>query len=138
MAKVIVIEDDKAFGSMVMLSLEAEGHSVRLFDQAQKAVEGYMADPAAIIVTDVIFRSGGRPQAEGGILAAHRIKAAARKQGREVAVIVMSGAYQFIGMENIFDIARSVGADAVLAKPFEPGDLTDLIMSVLAKQNASD
>ena len=131
MTSIILIEDDEDFGPLLLASLEETGHAVRLYTNTVDALEGYKKSPAEVIVTDVIIRENGRVVADGGITAIWKIKQEAAKTDQSVAVIAISGAHYMIGMESILSTAQSIGADAVLEKPFAEEELMETIASVL-------
>jgi two-component system, chemotaxis family, chemotaxis protein CheY len=84
-------------------------------------LRSFTRDPTALVVTDIIM-----PNREGieTILALKKLRPS-------VKVIAISGGLR-LGPGDFLDLARHVGADAVLAKPFRPSDLLDVAERLLA------
>jgi len=136
MANVLVLEDDPTLASFIQLSLEEDGHFVRVCTSAATALERFKQDRFDLVVSDIIIKEKGRPVADGGISLIWRIKQAARAEGRRVPVIAISGSYSNPGMQDILTTAETIGADKVLKKPFDPDDLLDAVRDLLAPAQA--
>lgn len=110
--RALVIDDDDFVRATVASMLEAAGYDVH---QAQDGDSGLMLfeeHRPELVVTDVLM-----PNKEGieTILEL-------RQRNAEVRIIAMTGGGE-IGATPILDVARKLGADDVLHKPFSRNDL---------------
>ena len=121
MAMVLLVDDDTAFRSTTRRLLERLGHVVREAADGRAAREAMRADPADVVLMDV-YMAG-----EDGIEATRRL--AAEFPGARVVVMSGGGA---LPTELTLALARSLGALAVLAKPFSRDELSRALDQVLA------
>jgi CheY-like chemotaxis protein len=120
MALILVIDDDEALRRMILRTLGSKKHRTI---EAPNGVEGMKLveqhKPDAVI-TDILM-----PQKEG-IETIREI----RERAPGVKIIAISGG----GMSHnlmFLDVARAFGADAALAKPFRPNELSAVVEQVL-------
>lgn len=121
MANVLLIDDDELVRSMLTKALGYEGHTVTSAADGQQGVELTRTSTFDIVVTDLVM-----PVQEGveTILTL-------RRERPKLPIIAISG-----GVSNsklYLDIAAKIGARRILAKPFSPRELSDLITEVLAE-----
>jgi DNA-binding response OmpR family regulator len=120
MALILVIDDDDALRRVIQRTLRAKHHRVI---EAANGVEGMrLVDeqkPDAVI-TDILM-----PQKEG-IETIREI----RERAPGVKIIAISGGGTSHNL-MFLDVARAFGADAALAKPFRPNELTAAVDEVL-------
>jgi two-component system, chemotaxis family, chemotaxis protein CheY len=120
MALILVIDDDEAMRRLIVRTLSAGNHR---FVEASNGQDGMKMvgelKPDAVI-TDILM-----PQQEG-IQTTREI----RELAPETKIIAMSGGGSSHNL-MFLDVARAFGADAVLAKPFKPGELKETVTNVL-------
>jgi CheY-like chemotaxis protein len=109
------------------MSLTEAGHLVQLCSNASDGIRDYEREAADIVITDIFIRENGRPVSDGGITVSHQVKMLAKQNNTTVGVIAISGAVTHLGMGNILETAKQVGADLVLAKPFAPYELLEAV-----------
>ena len=119
MALILVIDDDPAMRRLVMRVLAGRHRLI----EAENGAEGLRLraqHQPDLIITDILM-----PQKEG-IETMREVKQLAPA----TKIIAISGG----AAPNLMylDMARSLGADAVLAKPFRPAELTDTVERLLA------
>ena len=120
MARILVIDDEELIRETIRMKLELSGHVVI---EAANGVEGLRALDDGLfdlVVTDIIM-----PEQEG-IETIRKI----RHRDPQVAIIAISGGgrgrnYQFI------DIAKKLGANDALSKPFTGSQLLALVETTL-------
>ena len=121
MVQVLVIDDEEEVRFTLQALLEAAGHEVKLAVNGRDGVAAYKAQPADLVITDIIM-----PDQEGietiTQLYAHDPKA---------KVIAMSGGGR-VGNMDFLQIAQRLGAKQVLRKPIRPEDLTNAVTQALA------
>lgn len=120
MARILVIDDEELIRETIRMKLEQSGHVVT---EAANGVEGLRALEDGLfdlVVTDIIM-----PEQEG-IETIRKI----RHRDPQVAIIAISGGgrgrnYQFL------DIAKKLGANEALSKPFTGSQLLALVETTL-------
>ena len=108
MARVLVIDDDEQLRSAVLRALARAGHDVVAAPDVAAALRLQQEALADLIVTD-IYMPG-----EDGMQAIRRF----RQMWPTVKILAMSGGV-LAGPADLGEHALLLGANAVLAKPFE-------------------
>lgn len=121
MAVVMVIDDDAALRRLIARALGGGGHEVVEAENGAEALALLPQHRPAIVVTDILM-----PKTEG-IETINKVK----ELFPDIKIIAMSGG----GMSRnlmFLDIARAIGAEATLAKPFRPAELVAAVDKLLA------
>jgi DNA-binding response OmpR family regulator len=118
---VLLIDDDLELLRQMTAAFSAAGYRVQAANDGQKGLARFKAEPAELVVTDIIM-----PTREGveTIVALRRVSA-------HVKIIAISGGFR-VGPEDFLKLARHVGADDTLPKPFRHGDLLAAAARLLA------
>jgi CheY-like chemotaxis protein len=120
MAKVLVIEDDELARESVSLILEESGHDVIQADDGDVGIQRMQREECDVVVTDIIM-----PTVDGlGVLAEIKL------HHPRTRVIAISGGGRLTPLSWL-DVAKKLGADEVLAKPFSAKDLNSCMQLVL-------
>src|SRR5689334_5660645 len=110
MTLVLVIDDDPQFRETMRTALERAGHRVVTASDGRNGIEQYRRFRPDVVVTDLVM-----PEADGA-----EALQAVRETNPLAKVIVTSGrAYSDVMLR----MAKQLGADAVLQKPFPHADL---------------
>lgn len=120
----IVLADDVPELRQLLASwLEEEGHSVTRASNGRDVVRLVREKPFDLIVTDIVM-----PQGDGwdAILAVNRIRPATR-------ILAISGGAHHMPAEACLRVAKGVGADAVLKKPFNRAQLIAAVTQVIGR-----
>ena len=118
MARIIVIEDESAIRRLVVRILGRGGHEIREADNGREGVALHRADAADLVITDIFM-----PE-QDGIETIRQI----REFSPDTPILAMSGG----GARELTDASDAgLGAQAVLAKPFSPGELTAAVEALL-------
>ena len=120
MALILVIDDDEAMRRLIMRTLSAGKHRLVEASNGQDGMKMVGELKPDAVITDILM-----PQQEG-IQTIREI----REIAPETKIIAMSGGGSSHNL-MFLDVARVFGADAVLAKPFKPGELKDTVANVL-------
>ncbi|HVS51273.1 MAG TPA: response regulator [Opitutaceae bacterium] len=126
MARLLIIDDDDLLRGVLAKSLTHAGHTVLQAPDGRQGVELTRVTPVDIVITDLIM-----PVQEG----VETILTLRREQPA-LPVIAMSG-----GASNsklYLEIAEKIGARRILAKPFTPKQLLEVIDEILAEQAAAE
>ena len=123
MAKVLVIDDDAAMRRMVVRALSAKGYDVAEAENGQDGLAAMEHANPAVVITDILM-----PKTEG-----IETITKAKERFPKTKIIAISGGG--ISRNLMFlDVARALGVDATLAKPFRPAELVDAVARVLAER----
>jgi CheY-like chemotaxis protein len=121
MPKILLVDDDDALRKMLRLILTKMGHVVREARDGQEAIEMCEQEEPDLVLTDIVM-----PGQEG-----LETIFALRHSKPNVKIIAMSGGGR-ISSTDYLQIAKSLGARRVLAKPFSSEQLSAAIGETLA------
>lgn len=113
---VLIIEDDTVLLSAMTEWLKAAGYRVMAASDGARGLVLFRQMPADIVVTDIIM-----PEREG-IETLMEVKAIAP----ETRVLAISGGGR-VHASDVLTLARSLGADAILAKPFRRESVLEMV-----------
>jgi CheY-like chemotaxis protein len=120
MALVIVVEDDVGLGTILARLLGGRKHEVRVVTEGSAALRLIGARPPDLMITDILM-----PGVDGleTIMRTRQIAPA-------VKIIAMSGDGGS-SRPDFLAMARKLGADALLRKPFGNAELIELVDRLL-------
>jgi len=119
--KILVIDDDKQVNKLVYSMLSNEKNEVlQAFDGVQGLEILKESPDIDLIITDIIM-----PEKEG-----IEIIRDVKKNHPKLKIIAISGGGR-IGAHSYLNLAKSLGADQILEKPFSKKELISLIDSIL-------
>ena len=122
MARILIIEDDDLLRDVLVTALQAAGHEVFQASDGKEGVRLYEAEPADLVLTDLVM------PIQEGVETIQQL----RRRNRDLPIIAMSG-----GVPNsklYLTIAGGMGASRVLAKPFTPQRLIEVVAEILSAQ----
>jgi len=122
MATIVVIDDDADVRQTLTRILGSAGHAVHEAAYGEAGLRLAAELAPALVITDILM-----PEKEGIEI----IRELRRAQPR-LRILAISGGGQ-PGALDFLDMARALGADAALAKPFRRVELLDLVTGLLAK-----
>ena len=122
MANILVIDDDKVVAGMIVAFLKADGHAVRMETNGKLGMESIASHPTDVVITDMFM-----PEKDG--LEAIRELRVLRP---DLPVIAISGGGTAAGGAEILNIARLMGAKAVITKPVMKAELLSAVQKCLA------
>jgi DNA-binding response OmpR family regulator len=121
-ARILVVDDTDSVRRLVALFLRAEGFEVVEAANGREARCRFEALPADLVVTDLYM-----PEEDG-----LELIAGLRDYIPKIPVVAVSGGGSR-GDTTTLQAAGSLGADAILEKPFDMTDLVEVIRGLLAK-----
>ena len=119
MARIHVFEDDTALRTAIRGVLEEAGFEVTEAADGERGLESFRAEPSEIVITDI------RMPEKTGNEAILELK----NEFPEVKIIAITGGGA-VGAELYINVARKLGADEALSKPFAPDELLKLVRSL--------
>ena len=118
MARILVIDDAADMRTLLEHTLRSAGHEVVLAADGREGVQQYRTQPADLVITDLCM------PIQQGLETIIQL----RKESPTVRIIAMCGKPTAMPM---LSAARSLGAVAVLQKPFSPDQLLAEVAKVL-------
>lgn len=117
--RVLVVDDDEVIRELLSMNFELEGFEVTTAADGEQALAAVAAAPPDVITLDVMM-----PRLSG-LEVADRLRSNPATAG--VRIILVSARAQET------DLARGegLGVDAYVTKPFEPGELIDIVRSLI-------
>ncbi len=126
MPKVLLADDSITIQKVVELILTEQGFEVKAVNNGQEAITTMLS-----YTPDIVLADAEMPVLNGYQLC-ERIKNNSRT--KHIPVILLAGAFEPIDT----DLAKSVGADGTLTKPFEAQELLNKINSFLKKEEKAE
>jgi two-component system cell cycle response regulator CpdR len=125
-SSILVVDDDFALRQLIQLTLESAGHHVTCAADGRLASRAMALTPAAfdLVITDMLM-----PERDGLELIEEL-----RRRYPHVRIIAISGGGR-IAPEEYLQIAKGLGANGILGKPFFPKQLLAAVDQVLAVEN---
>jgi CheY-like chemotaxis protein len=123
MASILLVDDDDVFLAMLSAVLTRAGYQVIVAFDGQRAINLYKSRPTDLVITDLVM-----PEKEGLELIGEL-----KRFHPEVKIIVVSGAGKH-ALEDYLKMAKALGANRVLAKPFSEREILEAISEVLEEE----
>jgi two-component system, OmpR family, alkaline phosphatase synthesis response regulator PhoP len=120
MARVLVIEDDRAIALGLRLNLRKEGHDVELIHDGEHGLAAALGPNVDLVVLDVML-----PNRNG-----FEVLKELRRRGSSVPVLILTAK----GLESDKILGLKLGADDYLAKPFGLGELLARVEALLRRR----
>jgi DNA-binding response OmpR family regulator len=120
MSRVLVIDDESIVGVVLRLALDEKGHETVVAEDGKTGIEMARAQRPDAIVLDLMM-----PGVNGfDVLGTFQRSA----ELDEVPVLVLTA----VTVSRARERCLSEGADVVMTKPFDPGDVAEAIDSMLS------
>ena len=126
MAEILLVDDNVQLCELLAEALTDAGHQVTQAGDGRTAIRLLRERSFAAIVSDMIM-----PEADGA-----EVMAAMRGRQPRPRLVIISGGGSIEPMRYL-QMARVLGADEVLQKPFPPSRLIDLLARLLAQPPAA-
>jgi CheY-like chemotaxis protein len=123
MARILVIDDARFVRDVLRHFLEAAGHEVLEAEDGDQAIGIYQQQTPELVISDVIMPN------KDGIETLREL----RQINPQIKVIAISGGARS-GNLDYLEVARKLGADAILSKPFSRALLLQVVDGVLKSQ----
>jgi two-component system cell cycle response regulator CpdR len=120
MARILLIDDDVDFRTMLRRRLERAGYAVTEAGNGQEGLKQLNESSVDLVLTDIIM-----PDMEGVEAVMHL-----KRTRPELKVIVMSGGGR-LTPDSYLKLALKVGAFRALSKPFATEDLLEAVEAAL-------
>ena len=122
MAYILIIDDDPQVCSLLKQVFEDEGYTVQSALNGVEGINRYRDKPAELVILDILM-----PEKEG-----LETIVDLRREFPHVKIIAMSAGSERAKI-NLLDLARRLGAQHTITKPFDLLAITDLVAKLLKK-----
>ncbi len=122
MARVLIIDDDSGVRTLLRDLLEDAGYEVIDADNGDSGFNLYAANPADLVLTDIYM-----PKSEGIETIRNLCRAFPGDK-----IVAMSG-IDLNGPPDFLSIAKKLGAEGSLTKPFDRASLLATVRDILKK-----
>jgi CheY-like chemotaxis protein len=123
--RVLVVDDNKVIRQLIRVNLELEGFEVVTAADGAECLDVVQRARPDVVTLDVMM-----PRLDG-IRTAARLRADPRT--RHIGIAIISACTQVEAEQG-----AAVGADAFLAKPFEPAELVRMVGALVRRAVAED
>lgn len=120
MARILIIDDEDLARYTLLKMLSGSGHELAEAENGKEGLDLHRESPFDLIITDLIM-----PEMEG-----METILALRRDGPTPKIIAVSGGGRS-GSADYLSMARRLGADQVLPKPFSQDELLSTVHSCL-------
>jgi DNA-binding response OmpR family regulator len=120
MASILLVDDDEQLRSMLRIVLDRAGYQVQEASNGKEALDAFSRYPADLLITDIIM-----PDKEGLDTIMEL-----RHSHPDLKIIAMSGGGR-VSAQNYLGLAKMLGANLALAKPFSIQELLDSVKETL-------
>ena len=120
MAGILIVEDDKDLREMLKISLTRKRFTVIEAENGKEAIVHFKPLVTDLVITDLIM-----PE-EDGLKVIMKLK----EVKPELKVIAISGGGK-AGPGNYLNLAKALGADIIVSKPFSVSDLVEKIEKLI-------
>ena len=121
MARILIIEDNDQFREMLREMLEQSGYEVVEASNGEEGVRIYREEPADLIITDMLMP----------VMPGSRVISKLRDDFLDLKVIAISGGGNIYGSDNYLNLAKELGAQRILEKPFQRKKLLRAVEEIL-------
>lgn len=121
MVKVLVVDDDELFRTMLEEMLRRDGYQVVVASNGVEALARVASESPQLVITDILM-----PDKDGIELIMELAQS-----GRQIPIIAVSGGRRAITQEFNLESARLMGVQATLPKPFTREALREAIARAL-------
>ena len=123
MPGILIVEDDNDMREMLKVTLVRRKYSVQEASNGKEAISKFKPSITDLVITDLIMPD------EDGLKVIIKLK----ELKPEIKIIAISGGGK-AGPGNYLNLARALGADFVLSKPFSLKDLISKIEQLVSPE----
>ena len=126
-ATVLVVDDDADLLRTLARRFHLAGSRVTVAKDGDEALARFNQSTPTVVVTDILM-----PNREG-VETIMKMK----ERSPEVKILAISGG-GLLGAAGVLDLARRLGADAVLAKPFRSDQVLEAVRKLIGSAESRD
>jgi DNA-binding NtrC family response regulator len=120
MGKILVIDDDTLVRNTIVRILARQGYQMLVAEDGGRGLRIFRAERPDLVITDIIM-----PEKEGLETIREILN-----ECPDAKIIAISGGGRIRNMDFL-EFAEKLGATEIIAKPFEPNDLLEMVSRCL-------
>ncbi len=120
-SKVLIIDDDLNLGRLLELAFKEKGHDACVVANGEDGMHACANQPFDLVVTDIFMPGMDGIEVIQGL----------RMAGNTVKIIAISGGGLVGERDTFLAIAKAMGADLAVSKPFSPSDFMSAAWNLL-------
>ncbi|MBF0307912.1 MAG: response regulator [Magnetococcales bacterium] len=122
-SRVLIIEDDRAIRQLLHDILEGAGYVVVEAKNGREGLHLFQKHPCDLVLTDILM-----PEVDGvGVIREMR------SHHPGVPIVALSGGGMTVTAETSLQVARKLGVNRTLSKPFAIAQVLDVVADLLAE-----
>ena len=121
MYKILIVDDEVFIRDGLKQLLEMDGHKVDIAGDGKEAVKLILKNQYNLVITDIIM-----PEKDG-----IEVIMKAKEKDHDIKVIAISGGGRISAKDHL-KVAKQLGADTILSKPFSTEELTNEINRIMS------
>ena len=121
MPSVLVVDDEDQLRQLIRKILEQAGYQVIEARDGKEAIAQYRLEPSDLVIIDVLMPG------QDGLETTSML----RREFPNVKIIAITGSREMIGVLSFLDVAKMLGAQRALQKPFQMQALLDTVQATL-------
>ncbi|MEM9584194.1 MAG: response regulator [Pseudomonadota bacterium] len=137
MAHILLMEDDEPLAEVIAELIARHAHTVETCTCATEARDLLSKQQFDLLITDILVYQANRPVPDGGISLITWLRGPTSHLRdnwmRELPIIAISGAGHRAGMPDVLSVSKDLGADIIIQKPAQPGELLQAISDLTAR-----
>lgn len=138
MASILIMEDEPEIALWISRTLSECGHDADITRTGSEALTTLHETHYDLLITDIYVRAGGMPIPDGGIKLIGHVRQCGQGPNqdwlRQMPILAVSGAARSIGQVDLFSLAKSIGANAALAKPLDVDTFKEVVQDLLVPE----
>lgn len=135
MTKILLLEDELVFADLIKSGLEGVGYEITHCTSGSEALETLTKQKFDILIVDILIKNGVGLLPDGGISVITTIRTALPTMTElgyqsKLPILAISGSVPMMDGPDLLDIAKEMGANATLRKPFAQPKLLEAIRQI--------
>ena len=137
MARILLMEDDVDYASMLAEILEVDAHKTKICASASEAWEELQSTRYDLLITDIYVKKDGAFTADGGVTLLGRVRSPRNMTDPATAwlsdlpVLAITGGQAIPGGFDPLIQARDMGANELMRKPVGMDELRQVVDDLL-------
>jgi CheY-like chemotaxis protein len=122
MARILIIDDEQPIRDLLRQMLQHAGYEVVSAANGRQGLRLFYEHPADLVITDILMP----------VMPGSRLISILRSDYPDIKIIAISGGGSMLQSGSYLKLARELGAQRILRKPFQQAELVTAVEETLA------